>query len=118
MSNWQLLHADGRAPTGLQLRLADNAWLRLRGLLGRPCPAPAEGLWIRPCNAVHSAFMGYPIDLLYLDAQQRVLRVRETLKPWRVDLHWPAVSVIELAAGECRRLHIQPGDRLQCATTP
>lgn len=113
--NAQVIHqAAGRAPTPLQLERAATPWTRLRGLLGRSGLAPALGLWISPCNSVHCCFMGFAIDVLYLDAEQRILQIRHDLRPWRFSACWRARSVIELAAGECRRLHIEPGDSLTC----
>ncbi|MGE8497160.1 MAG: DUF192 domain-containing protein [Pseudomonas sp.] len=112
----QVIHqATGRAPTPLQLDRAATPWTRLRGLLGRSGLAPAHGLWISPCNSVHCCFMGFAIDVIYLDADQRILEIRHDLRPWRFSACWRARSVIELAAGECRRLHIEPGDSLTCA---
>ncbi|WP_276487543.1 DUF192 domain-containing protein [Ectopseudomonas mendocina] len=109
----QLLGHDGRQ-LPLSLEPAFTLWPRLKGLLGRSRLAPATGLWIAPCNSVHCFFMRFAIDLLYLNSQQRVIAVRHTLKPWSLSLCWPARSVIELAAGECQRLGIQPGDIVQC----
>lgn len=109
-------HAAGRVPTPLQLERAATPWTRLRGLLGRRGLANAHGLWIIPCNSVHCCFMGFAIDVLYLDAEQRIAHIRHELRPWRFSAFWRAHSVIELAAGECRRLNIEPGDSLKCAS--
>jgi uncharacterized membrane protein (UPF0127 family) len=59
--------------------------------------------------------MRFAIDVLYLDAEQRIIHIRHELGPWRFSACWRAHSVIELAAGECRRLNIKPGDSLRCA---
>lgn len=113
--NSRIVHATAaREPTALQLEHAATPWTRLRGLLGRRQLDAARGLWIRPCNSVHCCFMRFAIDVLYLDAEQRILRIHHTLRPWRFSLCWSAHSVIELAAGECRRLQIEPGDLLKC----
>ena len=106
-------HAHGK--TELTLRRAFSLPQRLRGLLGQPELPPAHGLWIRPCNSVHSFFMCVAIDVLYLDAEQRIITIRPHLKPWRMSACFGARSVIELPAGECLRLGIQPGDTLTCA---
>lgn len=98
----------------LELALAFSPWLRARGLLGRPPPGPGQGLWLRPCNSVHGWFMGYALDLLYLNREGEVLRVVEGFAPWRMSMCRQAHSVVEMAAGECRRLGIGVGDRLQC----
>lgn len=108
--------ADADAPVRarLDLELADGFWARSRGLLGRHSLREQWGLWLRPCNSVHCCFMRFSIDVLYLDTQQRIIKIRHRLRPWRWSLCWRAKSVIELAAGECRRLGIQPGDTIQC----
>jgi uncharacterized protein len=98
----------------LQLLGAFDMWRRMRGLLGRPKPMPAEGIWLKPCNAVHCWFMGYAIDVLFLDAQHRVLKIKRQLKPWRMAACRGASSVVELAAGESMRLGIVEGDVLIC----
>ena len=80
--------------------LADSFLARARGLLGRSDLALGEGLVIRPCNAVHTLGMAFPIDVVHLDADSRVLRVVADLRPWRFG---PLVRgsrvVVELPAG-------------------
>lgn len=113
--NAHIRHQSAARPaTPLSLKLAATLWTRLRGLLGQRRLEPAHGLWIRPCNSVHCCFMHFAIDVLYLDRAGRILHIRHQLRPWRFSAHWRAVSVVELAAGECRRLNIEPGDLLQC----
>lgn len=111
--NVRVIHRAGGA-TPLHLERAATAWARLRGLLGRRTLTAAHGLWLHPCNSVHCCFMRFAIDVLYLDAEQHILHIRHDLRPWRFSTCWGAASVVELATGECRRLNIKPGDRLQC----
>jgi uncharacterized membrane protein (UPF0127 family) len=85
---------------------------RLRGWLGRARPAPGEALWLYPCWAVHTLGMRFPIDVLFLDANGRVLQVVHRLPPWRVRLHWAARSVVELPPGEAQFRLLRPGSRL------
>lgn len=85
----------------------------MRGLLGRAEPLPGEAWWFVPCRAVHTFGMRYGIDVVFLDAQGEVLRVCHGLPSCRMALDLRAVSVVELGAGECRRLGIRPGVRLQ-----
>ncbi len=89
---------------------------RLRGLIGRPAPAPGEALWLAPCRQVHTLGMGYPIDVVFLGEAQGVLLV-VTLKPWRISRFVAdARGVLELAAGEATRLGIAQGGRLELVT--
>ncbi|MCW2924476.1 MAG: putative secreted protein [Thermoleophilia bacterium] len=93
---------------------ADTMWRRMRGLLGRGALAPAEGLWIDPCNAIHMFFMRFPIDAVFLDEGMQVVRVHEDLRPWRMARGGKhAHSVLELPQGKAAFFNIRVGDRLQ-----
>jgi uncharacterized membrane protein (UPF0127 family) len=95
-------------------RLARTFWSRLRGLLGTPPLQPGQGLLLEPCNSIHMFCMGYPIDALYLDAENRVLRVVVALAPWRIGpTVWQARRVLELPAGQVHRCGVQVGDCLE-----
>ncbi|QSX40158.1 DUF192 domain-containing protein [Shewanella cyperi] len=96
----------------LQVSLADTPWLRLRGLLGRAPLQSDQGMLISPCNAVHTMWMGYPLDLVYLDRRHKVVRIVTGLKPWRSSHCRQASSVLELAAGSVAQLQITQGDEL------
>lgn len=98
----------------LSLTPAFSLLARLRGLLGHSGLEPNQGLWIRPCNSVHSCFMSFSIDVLYLNRQKQVIRIHSQLRPWRFSFCGRAHSVIELAAGEAARLGIRLGDTLSC----
>jgi uncharacterized protein len=67
---------------------------------------------IRPTWSVHTAFMRFAIDVVFLDFELTVLKVARQLPPWRVATRLRAHSVLELPAGECERLRIDVGDRL------
>ena len=92
---------------------ADDYEARSLVLLGRTSMKPEEGLWIVPCPMIHTFFMKFPIDVLFLDAGQKVVRVIENLKPWRVS-PWvfAARSVLELAGGALKG-SVQVGDELE-----
>lgn len=92
--------------------VADTIWSRLRGLLGREELASDEALLLTPESSVHTFFMRFPIDLVFLEADLTVLAVRENVQAWRTVGHRGARSVLELQAGTSRRLGLRPGDRL------
>jgi uncharacterized membrane protein (UPF0127 family) len=98
--------------------LADTLWRRMRGLLGRAELEPGEGIVLRPAWSIHTFFMRFPIDVVFVDADQVVLKVVGTLRPWRAATCRGARDVIELRAGECMRLGLQAGDRLTWAARP
>ena len=92
--------------------LADTALTRMRGLLGRRELPSGEGLLLRPASSIHMAFMRFPIDAVFLDAQGRVVKVAHELKPWRTAAARRAKAVVELPAGEASRRGIDVGQRL------
>jgi uncharacterized protein len=93
--------------------VADDGAKRRKGLLGRQGLGPGEGLWILPCEAVHTFGMQFPIDLVYLDRDLRVKKVRSDVPPWRLSACLSAHSVLELASGTIRRTQTRSGDRLE-----
>ena len=92
--------------------VADTADKRRTGLLKREKLEPGEGLWITPCESVHTFFMKFAIDLVYLDRKKRVRKVRYAVPPWRVSGCLAAHSVLELPAGAAAASGTQPGDQL------
>jgi uncharacterized protein len=85
----------------------------MRGLIGRTGLPAGEGLLISPAPAIHTAFMRFPIDALFLDRDLRVVEVVERLQPWRTASKRSARSVLELSAGEAARRCVSVGDRLE-----
>jgi hypothetical protein len=85
-------------------------------LLGREGLDEGEGLWIVPCEAVHTFRMRFALDLVFVDRKLRVKKVKSNVLPGRVAACLSAHSVIELAAGTILRTQTQAGDRL--AVTP
>ncbi len=98
--------------------MADTPAARSRGLLGRDSLPANAGLWIVPCAvlgvaSIHMFFMAFPIDVIYLDRKQRVVKLVENLKPWRLSAAWRAHSVVELPAGALAGLDVRTGDTLE-----
>jgi len=95
----------GRASTFLE---------RAVGVLGRPHLRPDEGIWIDKCSAIHTVGMRTPIDVLFLDAQQKVLRICPRVRAFRwAVVCWKARSVVELGPGALERIDVLPGDHLE-----
>jgi uncharacterized membrane protein (UPF0127 family) len=107
-----VLRADER-PVCERCIVAETPFMRLRGLLGRSRLMSGDGLLIRPTSAIHTCFMRFPIDAVFLDRDLVVLRVVSDLRPWRVAARRGARSVLELAAGESGRRGIEAGERLR-----
>lgn len=90
--------------------IADTGAKRSKGLLGRDELASGEGLWIVPCESIHTFGMRFPIDVIYLDRQHRIRKIRRNIPPWRVSACLTAHSVLELASGAVREQDAQRGD--------
>ena len=97
------------------LEVAGSGYKRSKGLLGRKELEAGAGLWIIPCEAVHTFFMQFPIDLVYLDRKHRVKKVKSCVPPWRISACLSAHSVVELPAGTICETQTERGDLLEIA---
>lgn len=96
-----------------RVELANSLVTRGRGLLGRKELPAGCGLLIVPCNSVHSFFMQFRFDALFLDREYRVLHIIAAMKPWRVSrIVRGAHAVLELPAGTARAAGVEAGDQL------
>ena len=101
-----------------QLEVAETLWARTKGLLGRTELAPKQGLWIKRTNSVHTFFMRFAIDLVFVDRSLRVRKTYQNVGPGR--LIWPvwsASSVIELPAGFLDQHPFKKGEQLHVDRT-
>jgi uncharacterized membrane protein (UPF0127 family) len=89
--------------------LAETPLARLRGLLGRDELPSGQGILLRPAGSIHTAFMRFPIDAVFLDAADKVVKVASALRPWRTAACRGARAVLELPAGEATRRGLRPG---------
>ena len=95
------------------LKVARNPWSRMKGLLGTTSLSEQEGLWIHSCDSVHTFFMNYAIDCIFLDKKMNVKAIVENVSPNRVVWpRWGARSVIEVKSGLAKQQGVQVGDRL------
>jgi len=92
--------------------VADSSQKRRTGLLKHTGLEEGEGLWILPCESVHTFFMKFAIDLVYVDKKNKVRKVCRAVPPWRLSACLSAHSIIELPAGTIERTGTQPGDEL------
>ncbi len=92
--------------------MADRPFGRMKGLLGRRSLDSGEGLLLRPASSVHTFFMRFAIDVVFLDRDLTVVDVVKDLRPWRAAGRRGAKSVLELASGEAARRSVRRGDRL------
>jgi len=93
--------------------VADTSAKRRTGLLKHTGLEPGEGLWIVPCEGVHTFAMKFTIDVLFLSKKHKVMKIRPNMKKRRIALSLMAHSVLELPAGTLDRTGTQKGDQLQ-----
>ena len=106
-------HVDLTRTDGLlvcRARVASSFGARFRGLMLTAALPPGTGLLFPRTSSVHTHFMRYAIDVVFLDDEQRVVRIATGLRPWRFAAAKRAGAVLELAAGECARLGLSEGD--------
>ncbi len=95
------------------VEVAKTFWARGKGLLGRKGLLPEQGLWIHRCNSIHTFFMKFNIDCIFVDKFLKVKAVYSGVQPGRIILPvWGASSVFELAEGVIEKKQIQKGDQL------
>ncbi|HHX38744.1 MAG TPA: DUF192 domain-containing protein [Armatimonadetes bacterium] len=93
--------------------VARSWWSRFRGLMLVPMLAAGKGLLIERCRSIHTHFMRFPIDALFLDRDGVVLATVEGMRPWRIGRYYPrACAVLELPAGTIASTETRPGDRV------
>jgi uncharacterized membrane protein (UPF0127 family) len=109
------LRIDGGRVVCPRCTVARRPVARMRGLLGRSSLPTGEGLLIESTGSIHTFFMQFPIDAVFLDSDWRVRKVVSDLKPGRTAGAKGARAVLELAAGEAERVGVKPGDRLAVA---
>lgn len=95
----------------IYLYRADNFFSRARGLLGRRLRND-QGMLIEPCASVHTFGMSHAIDVLYLDRNNRIIKIVERLRPWRTSACRGARKVLELPAGRAHGLEFSLGECL------
>ena len=109
-----LRREDGRV-VAESVIVADSTMRRLRGLLGKGDLPSGQGILLRPAWSIHTAFMRFPIDVVFLDADQVVVKIVPRLSPFKTASCRGAREVIELRSGECDRRGLSLGDRVAWA---
>jgi uncharacterized membrane protein (UPF0127 family) len=110
---FRVLNLDRQTVLASNMEVADSGAKRSKGLLGRKGLAPGGGLWIVPCESVHTFGMQFAIDLVYLDRQRRIRKIRNSVPPWRLSACLSAHSILELPSGSVAGTGSQRGDRLE-----
>ncbi|MBU2578386.1 DUF192 domain-containing protein [Patescibacteria group bacterium] len=94
--------------------VADSLLKRMKGLLGKKEMQAGEALWIEPCMSIHTFFMRFPIDVLFLNRRNKVIGLRKNLQPNRLTrIYFSAVSVLELPSGTLNTSDTRVGDEIE-----
>ena len=93
--------------------IADTSAKRRTGLLRHSRLEPGEGLWIAPCEAIHTIGMKFPIDVLFLDRKKKVLKIKREMPKARMAVCLRAHSVLELPSGMLAATGTAAGDQLE-----
>ncbi len=112
------LASEGGNAVCPRCHVADTLWTRTRGLLGRAALGPDEGMLLRRTGSVHTLFMRFPIDVVFLDRELAVLSVRRNVRPWRFVGQRGAKSTLELPAGAAEPAGITVGLTLRLGDRP
>lgn len=112
MIRGRLLRGDDNNCVIEKVSKTDSMLERMRGLLARPPLQRNEGLLITPCASVHTLGMGYPIDIVFLDHDWKIIKMVPHLKPFRTAGCARAAMTLELAAGVAEELALSTGDHL------
>lgn len=107
----RIADAGGRVVCA-RARVATSFGARLRGLMGAAGLPTGEGLLIPRTSSIHTHFMRFPIDVVFRADNGRVLSIAPSLRPWRFARCRGAADVLELAAGECKRVGLEVGATL------
>jgi hypothetical protein len=113
MAKLKILNRTRQTVLATEADVADTSRKRNVGLLKHKSLPEGQGLWIVPCEGIHTFGMKFPIDVLFLDRKKKVLKIRPNMGPFRISLCLPAHSVLELPAGTADRTGLKKGDELE-----
>jgi uncharacterized membrane protein (UPF0127 family) len=108
----RVLNATRGTVLGDAVDIANTSAKRRTGLLKHTSLEKGHGLWIVPCEGVHTWFMKFPIDVVFLNKNREVVKVRKSMGKWRAALSLRAHSVLELPAGTLEQTGTVKGDLL------
>lgn len=110
----QAINATKNIPLAQSVQIAENFFSRLQGLIGTAELSEGNALLILPCSSIHTWFMKYPIDVIFLDAENRIIKIMERVPPNRFGpLVRGARAALELPAGVCSSTGTGVGDIIQ-----
>lgn len=117
--HYAVLNLNRGSSIAARVRVAGTSSARRQGLLGISEMHGDSGIWIAPCEAIHTFGMRMPIDVLFLDREFKVRKLSSRVAAGRIRVCLAASSVLEVAQGTIARSETEVGDRLSfCLVTP
>lgn len=108
----QVLHKETQTFLGKDIRLADNALSRMKGLMFAK-EMIGDGLLLDPANSIHNCFVRFPIDVIFINSDFKIIKIIRSFKPWRFSwIYFKATKVLELPEG-CIPEFVKEGDILE-----
>lgn len=108
----KIVHTKTNIILGEDIKLANSFTDRLKGLMFAK-EMVGDGLLLDPCNSIHNCFVHFPIDVIFMDRDNKVVKVLHNFKPWRFSwIYFKAVRTLELPAGKVPE-DVRPGDQLE-----
>jgi len=111
-AHYVLVNIESGVKLASRVRIAGDSAARRKGLLGADNLDREAGLWIMPCEAIHTFGLKLPIDVLFLDRDFRVKKLLAGIRPYRISVCLRASSVLEIRAGAIAESKTRVGDRL------
>lgn len=112
MKTFRIVNQTRGTVVASEVRLLHSPWSRFLGLMGRKTLPDGHGVLIDPCSSIHTMFMRFPIDAIFLDEDGRVTKAAAGVKPWRAVLGAGGKKVLELLEGAAAEAKVQVGDVL------
>ena len=112
-SRYTVRNSSNGAVVSHSTELALTRAARKRGLLGRDHLADGHGMLIAPCSSIHTFFMRFPIDVIFVKRSGEVVKIAASVPAWRLAFGWGAAGVVELPAGTAARAGVAVGNRLE-----
>jgi len=114
MQTVQIFNVTKGVVIAQQAKLAVTLPQRIKGLLGKDSLSANEGLILKPCSSIHTFFMRFSIDVLFLDKNMQITRLFQNMPPNRLgSIVWASLMAIELPAGKISQTNTQVGDIIE-----
>ncbi|HET9475916.1 MAG TPA: DUF192 domain-containing protein [Dehalococcoidia bacterium] len=112
MKHTRVTNRTTAATVAERAQVATDLWSRFWGLMGRRELPPGTGILIAPCSSIHMFFMRFPIDVVFLDRDDVVVKIVHSIRPWRLAMGGGGKKALELPAGTARAIPISEGDQM------